>query len=153
MDFGNEVADDRQVEGFGHAGDLHPLRDAADPHQIDHDDVDRARLDHVAEGHYPPDILAASDRRRQRGGDPRQAGIVVRRRHVFEPEQANPGVLDAAADVDRLLDAPALVDVAHQLNVGSDRLAHPLHALDLLGGCSLARQRQLRLHFAEALFF
>src|ERR1700756_1102483 len=41
MDLGNEMADHRQIEGFGHAGDLHPLRDTADPHQVDHDNVDR----------------------------------------------------------------------------------------------------------------
>ena len=80
-------------------------------------------------------------------------GIIVRGRHVFEPEEADPGIFDPAADIDRLLDPPALVDVAHQLDVGADRLAHPPHALDLLGGCGLAGQRQLRLHFAEALFF
>ncbi len=76
--------------------------------------------------------------------------IVVCRRHVLEPEQADPGVFDPAADVDRLLDPPALVDVAHQFDVGADRLAHPPHPLDLLGRRCLPGQRELRLHLAEA---
>ena len=98
-------------------------RDAADPHQIDHHDIDRARLHHVAERHDAPDVFAAGDRGRQRVGDPREPGIIVGRRHVLEPEQPDPGILDPAADIDRLLRPPALVDVAHQLDVGADRLA------------------------------
>ncbi len=35
---------------------------------------------------------------------------------------------------DRLLHAPALVDVDHQRDVGADRLAHQADALDLLVG-------------------
>ena len=73
------------------------------------------------------------------------------RRHILEPEEADPGILDPPADVDRLLDPPALVDVAHQFDVGADRLAHPPHALDLLGGRGVAGQGELRLHLAEAL--
>jgi hypothetical protein len=57
------------------------------------------------------------------------------------------------ADVDRLLDPPALVDIAHQLDVGPDRLAHPPHPLDLLGGSGVAGQRQLCLHLVEAALF
>ena len=48
---------------------------------------------------------------------------IVGGRHVLEPEQPDPGILDAPADVDRLLRPPALVDVAHQIDVGADRLA------------------------------
>ena len=55
------------------------------------------------------------------------------------------------ADVDRLLDAPALVDVAHQLDVRPDRVAHHAHSPHLLGGRRTARQRHLRLHLDEAL--
>src|SRR5215469_12606115 len=153
MNFGDQMTDDREVESFGHPGDLHPLGYAADPHQVDHDDVDRARLDHVPEWHDAPNIFAAGDRRRQSGGDPRKTGIVIRRRHVFEPEEVNPGILDSTADVDRLLDAPTLVDVAHQFDVGADGLAYSPHALDLLARCGLTGQRQLRLHLAEAFAF
>src|SRR6478735_6732574 len=38
MHFGNEMADDRQVERLRHARDLQPLRDAADPYQVYHRD-------------------------------------------------------------------------------------------------------------------
>ena len=78
-------------------------------------------------------------------------GIVVGGRHVLEPEQPDPGILDAAADIDRLLGPPALVDVAHQLDVRADRLADLDHALDLDRRRRLARQRELRLHLAPAL--
>src|SRR5436190_2146425 len=61
MHLRDQVADDRQVERLGHAGDLQPLRDAADPHEIDHRNVDRAPLKHVAERHDAPDIFAAGD--------------------------------------------------------------------------------------------
>src|SRR5206468_12382537 len=144
MHLRDQMADDRQVEGLRHAGDFQPLRDAADPYQIYHRDIDRARLQHVAERHNAPDIFAAGDRGRQRVADPRQPGELVGRRHVLEPEQADPGILDATADIDRLLWPPALVDVAHQLDVGTDRLADLDHALDLNGGRGLARQRELR---------
>jgi hypothetical protein len=42
-------ADDRQVERFRHARDLHPVRDAARAQQVDHHHVDRAMLEQVAE--------------------------------------------------------------------------------------------------------
>ena len=102
-------------------------------HLVDHRDIDRARFDHVAERHDAPQVLAAGDRRRQRVGDPREAGVIVVRRHVLEPEQPDPGVLDPLADVDRLLRPPALVDVAHQIHVGADRLADQAGLLDLAG--------------------
>ena len=37
---GYQMAHDGQVERFGHAGDLHPLRDASRAHEVDHHDVD-----------------------------------------------------------------------------------------------------------------
>ena len=40
------------------------------------------------------------------------------------------------ADRDRLVHAPALVDVHHQLDVGADHVAHHADALDLLRGVS-----------------
>ena len=61
-------------------------------------------------------------------------GIIVGRRHVLEPEEADPGIFDAPADIDRLLGTPALVDVAHQLDVGADRLTDLDHPLDLDAG-------------------
>src|SRR5260370_21169449 len=65
MHFRYEVTDHRQLEGLCHPGALEPLRDAADPHEIDHHDVDRARLQHVAEGRNAPEALAPGDRGRQ----------------------------------------------------------------------------------------
>src|SRR5690606_1409707 len=101
-------------------GDLEQPRDAARAHQVDHDDVDRALLQHVAEGHRAVDVFAAGDRRGEGGGDPREAFVVVVRGHVLQPVQ--PHVLYPAADVDRLVHAPDLIDVAHEIGVVADRL-------------------------------
>src|SRR5580704_6601491 len=64
VDFRDHMADHRQIEGLGHAGNLHPLRNSADPDQVDHYDVDRTRLDHVAERNDAVDEFATADWRR-----------------------------------------------------------------------------------------
>ena len=69
---GNEVRDDRQVERLRHAGDLQPLRDAAGAQQVDHDEVERARLEHVPERRDAVDVLAARDRRGELAADLRR---------------------------------------------------------------------------------
>jgi hypothetical protein len=47
--------------------------------------------------------------------------------------------------------APALVDVAHQIDVRADRVADFACALDFLRGRGITRQRKLHLHLLEAL--
>src|SRR5205823_10443038 len=125
----NEVAHDRQVEGLRHAGDLEPLGDAADAHEIDHHDIDRARLQHVPERRDAPEVLAAGDRRRQGGGDAGEAGEIVGDRHVLEPAQIE--ALEPPTDVHRLFGAPTLIDVDHQRDVGPHGFADDAGALDL----------------------
>ena len=149
MEFRDHVADDGQVEGLGHAGHLHPLGDAADADQVDHHDVDGTRLDHVAERHDAPDILAPGNRRGQRGVDPGQALVVVAGGDVLQPEQAD--LLGPPADIDRLLGAPALIDVAHQLDVGADGIAHHPHAADFLRRRRVAGQGHLGFHLDKPL--
>src|SRR5204863_1398210 len=100
VEFGDDVADHRQVEGLGHAGDLEPRGDPAGAHQVDHHVIDRARVDHVAERDDAVQQFATADRGRQGGIDPGDPGIVVVRRDVLEPEEADPGFLDPPADVD-----------------------------------------------------
>ena len=73
-------------------------------------------------------------------------------RDVLEPEETDPGILDPLADVDRLLRPPALVDVAHQIHVGTDRLADQPSLLDLARRRSDARQAKLHLGLAMAFF-
>src|SRR6267142_1810601 len=51
VDLRHEVAHHGEVERLGHAGDLHPLRDAAHAQEVDHHDVDRARFQQMAEGY------------------------------------------------------------------------------------------------------
>ncbi len=41
------MAHHRQIERFGHGRYLHPVRNAANTDQIDHDNIDRMGLDHV----------------------------------------------------------------------------------------------------------
>ena len=146
VDLRDQVAHHRQVEGLGHAGDLHPLRDAAHAQEIDHHDVDGAVLQQVAEGHDAVVVLAGGDRRGERVGDAGQAGIVVVGGRVLQPEEVIR--LDAAPDLDGLVHAPELVDVAHQVDVRPDGLAHDAHALDRRGHRRLAPA--LHLHLAEA---
>ena len=93
------MADDRQVEGFGHAGDLEPWSDAAGAYLIDHHDVDRAGLEHVAERHDAPEVFAPGNRGREGLGHPRETGVIVVRRYIFEPIEADAGVFDPPTDV------------------------------------------------------
>src|SRR5262245_1225617 len=123
MDLRHPVADHGQVEGVRHAGDLEPWRDAAATHLIDHHDIDRPRFHHVAERYNPPEVFATGNRRRKRSRHAGEPGKIVRSRYVLEPKEPDPGVFDPLTDIDRLLDPPALVDVAHQIHVGADRLA------------------------------
>jgi hypothetical protein len=67
-------------------------------------------------------------------GAPGEPGEIVGRCHIFEPKEADPGVLHPLADVDRLLDPPALIDVAHQIHVGADRLPDQPRLLDFARG-------------------
>ena len=107
---GQQVARHGLVERLRHVGDLHPLRHAAGAQQVDHDDVDRmmrhglpVRLDAL-------EIFAGADRRRQCVGDLGEALVVVARGGILEPAEAE--LLDLVADRDRLVHAPALIDVA-----------------------------------------
>ncbi len=128
------MADHRQVEGLGHAGDLEPWGDAAAAHLIDHHNVDRAGFDHVAERDDAPEVFAAGYRGRQGCGDACQTRVIIVRRHILEPEQPDTRIFDPPAGVDRLLDPPALVDVAHQIHLGTNRLADQPRLLDFAGG-------------------
>ena len=129
-----------------------PRCDPARAHLVDHHNIDRPGFKHVAERRDAVKILAARHRRRQCRADPRQAGVIVVRRHVLQPEQPDPGILDPLADVDRLFRPPALVDVAHQIHIGPDRLADQPRLLDLARRRGDARQTQLHLGLAVALF-
>jgi hypothetical protein len=113
--------------------------------QVDHDDVDRAPLEEMAEGHDAVVVLAGRDRRAQRVGDASQAGEVVVRGRVLQPEQLIR--LHAATNVDGV-HAPQLVDVAHQVDVGPDGVAHDAHALDRRLDGRLAAA--LHLHLPKA---
>src|SRR5207344_3288632 len=147
VDFGHEVAYHREIEGFRHAGDLEPSRDAAGAHEVNHDDVHRARFHHLTVRRRTVQVLAAGNRRRERVGHAGKPLEIVGRCDVLEPEQAY--VLDPRADVDRLLDPPALVDIAHEVDARSDALAHLADAVYLYGGRSVPGQGELRLHLAE----
>src|SRR5262249_56224206 len=100
------VAYSREVEGRCHAGDLHPVGDAAHAQEIDHDDVHRACLNHMSKRSDTVHTLAAGQRSRQRISDTRKTGIVVMHGHIFEPKQMK--LLDATPHIDSLIDAPTL---------------------------------------------
>jgi hypothetical protein len=58
--------------------------------------------------------------------------------------------LDALADVKSLEHAPALVDVAHEADVGPDGFPDAADAVDLNIGHGAARQSELGLHRGPA---
>src|SRR5262245_45974602 len=122
MDLGEEVAHHWQVERLCHAGNLHPVGDAAHAQEIDHDDVHRARLDHVSKRRDTVHTLSSGQWSRQRIGHTGKASIVVMHGHVFEPKQIK--LLDTPSDVDSLIEAPTLIDIAHEIDVGTDRFAN-----------------------------
>ena len=51
--------------------------------------------------------------------------------HVFEPVQVD--LFDAPADVDGLIHTPTLVDVAHEVDIRTHRLADKARALHFAG--------------------
>ena len=74
------------------------------------------------------------------------AGVVVVGRGILEPVKVV--WLDTAPDLDGLVHAPELIDVAHEVDVGTDGLAHDAHALD--GGRDRGLAPTLHLHLPEA---
>jgi hypothetical protein len=70
-------------------------------------------------------------------------------RHVLQPIEVD--ILEPPAEVDGLVHGPALVDVAHEIDVRADRLADPARAFDLDRRCRLARESELHLHLPETL--
>src|SRR4029450_12730798 len=79
-------------------------------------------------------------------GDARESREIVVRGGIFQPEQVIG--LHATADVDGLVYGPELVDIAHEVDVGTDRLPHHANALD--GGRGARLAPALHLHLAEA---
>src|SRR5262245_25613568 len=122
MDLGEEVAHHWQVERLCHAGNLHPVGDATHAQEIDHDNVHRARLDHVSERRDTIHTLSSGQWSRQRIGHTGTTGIVDMHGHVLEPKQMK--LLDATSDTDRLIDGPTLIAIAHEVDVSTDRFAN-----------------------------
>src|SRR5260370_26866287 len=63
-----------------------------------------------------------------------------------------PGVLVRLAEMVRVMDPPALVDVAHQIHVRADRLADEPGLLDFARRRRDARQAELHFGLAMPLF-
>ena len=57
-------------------------------------------------------------------------------------------VLHTLADFDRLMRRPALIDIAHQIDLRPDRRAHKTRPLDFLFRRRVAGKRQLRFHLS-----
>src|SRR5919108_4338965 len=73
-------------------------------------------------------VLSGSDGRGQGVSHTGQPLVVVVRHHILEPEQMV--WLDSAANVNRLVHRPELVDIAHQVNILTDALTQHAYALD-----------------------
>ena len=78
---------------------------------------------------------------------PRQAGIIVMHGHVFEPKEMH--VFDTLADIDGLIHRPALIDVAHEVDIRPHRCAGQARALGFLRRRYVTGQRHLGFHLLE----
>src|SRR5258708_11599978 len=98
------------------------LVDATQPAAADLAEVDRLRLHQLLEHHAVLDVLAGRDAARlYRFADAAVAQHVVRAGRLLDPPRVDLG--QHAYGVDRLVDAPHLVRVEHQLAFRSDGLA------------------------------
>ena len=102
-----------------------------------HHEINGSRLQHIAERREAVKVLAACDRGCDAAPDLSDAAVVVGDRDVLEPVQMIG--LEPAADADRLIDAPALIDIAHELYIGADRLAYEANLFDFLARRCLSR--------------
>ena len=120
---------DRHLVGLGQRRDLAGLRDAADAVGVELDDVERARLEQVAELVQREGVLAAGD------GDAAVAlegGValqVVRNHRLFEPAQVER--LEQRQHPLGVVERPAHVGVGHDVDAGADRLAHGAHQIEV----------------------
>ena len=126
---------------------LHPLRDAAYAQQIHHHDVDGSRLQHVPERLDAVVVLACRYRRIESVRDARQPRVVLEVRRILQPEQAVLG--HPAPHSDGTVHVPALIDVHHQIDAITHRLAHHTQPCELVR-CGLLRAHA-ELHRREAL--
>ena len=110
-----------QIEGAGNGGDPHRLGDAAADREIRLEDVDRAQHREVAEIVAGELALAGGDRDVGRGAHLGPARLVVGGHRLLEPGEV--AVLDEAAEALRLGDRKGAVRVAHQPDLGAQRLA------------------------------
>src|SRR5262249_38791841 len=122
LDLRQQMADDLDVEGFGHGRDFEPTRDTTDAQQIDHQNVHRTQFEELAELPQSGAVLAGDHGGVECAGNACQAGVVFGCRRVLQPVQAER--LEASRHLDRLVDAPELIDIAHQVNLIADHLAY-----------------------------
>src|SRR5919204_5394801 len=90
-------------------------------------------------------VFSCSDGRGQGVSHTGQPLIVVVCHHILEPEQMV--WLDSAANVNRLVHRPELVDVAHQVDILTDALTQHTYTLDFALCCRLGAH--LRLHLLK----
>src|ERR1043166_1147371 len=90
-------------------------------------------------------VLAGGNGRGQGVSDTGEPLIVVVCHHILEPEQMV--WLDSTANVNRLIDRPELVDIAHQIDILADALTQHADALDFAVYRRLGAH--LRLHLLK----
>src|SRR5688572_19282126 len=90
-------------------------------------------------------VLSGSDGRGQGISNTGQPLVVIVCHHILEPEQMV--WLDSAANVNRLVDCPELVDIAHQIDIVADALTQHAHTFDFAVYGRLGTH--LRLHLLK----
>jgi hypothetical protein len=133
---------------IGRTGDLQPRRDRRPTRSIITKSTERASI--MWRNGTCRRQLAAADRRRQRGIDEGDAGVVVVRRDVLEPEEANPG--DAVADIDRLLGRQRWL-MSHIRSISGPIASRTRRMRSTSFGRGVAGQSQLRLIWRQPLSF
>ncbi len=127
-------------------GDLPPGRDAADPGQVEDDEVDGARLQQGAKRVEMIEMLPGGDRHFEPAAKIGESGHVGVVNRILQPRDA--GVLQDATRPSRSGQRPALDGVDHDANVRPDGVAHGLHAASLHLGSGFFADPQL--HRAES---
>ena len=143
---GEQMARHRNRGGFGLCRDAHPSGDAADLHQIRHDEVAGAGGDGFGKAARKPPVLAGLNRDRRLAAHRRKPLKILLRHRLLDPVQVVGRKPRDAAD--GLGGIERLVEVDHQRDVGPDQLAHALHHALVIGGVAVAA---LDLDAAKAL--
>jgi hypothetical protein len=130
-ELGKQVGRHRHPGRAGDRGRAQPSGDAADPHQVRHDQVARLLLQDLVQLAWAVDVLPDLDRRPDLGGELRQAVDVVVDQRFLDPGQAE--VVEGVAPAQRFPEVQALVEVGHDRDLVAHGVADGLDRGEVAG--------------------